>query len=104
MIGISVSDILKILDQIPIWKSLREIPKRMEALEQRIQQLERGAIAPPKAPMKGRECSSCGEEMKLVSERDDPTLGPVGIKLHKLKCPSCGFDSDRQYSPGQGYL
>jgi hypothetical protein len=101
---ISVSDILKILDQVPIWKALREMPKRMEALEQRIQQLERGAMTPPKKPMKGRECSSCGKEMALVSERKDPALGPVGIKLHKLKCPACGFESDRQFSPGDGYL
>lgn len=104
MIGVSVSDILKILDQIPIWKSLREIPKRMEALEQRVKSLEQAAIAPPKAVMKGRECSSCGEEMKLVSEQPDPVLRTAGVKVHKLKCPTCGFESNRKYLPSKGYL
>jgi hypothetical protein len=36
MIPISVSDILKILDQIPIWKALRELPKRVTELETRL--------------------------------------------------------------------
>lgn len=30
---ISVSDILKILDQVPIWKTVKELPKRIDALE-----------------------------------------------------------------------
>ncbi|WP_155983488.1 hypothetical protein [Nitratireductor aquibiodomus] len=46
---IAVSDILKILDQIPVWRSLTSLPKRIAELEARVATLESGKAA-TKAP------------------------------------------------------
>lgn len=43
MIPISVSDVVKILEQIPIWKMLRDLPKRVIDLEARLKALEESA-------------------------------------------------------------
>lgn len=98
---ISVSDILKILDQIPIWKTLRELPKRLEALESRVAQLE---AKPMSVTPKGRECPSCGVPMKLTMESSDPELGAAGVKVHALYCEPCEFQTERKYRPGVGYM
>jgi hypothetical protein len=39
MIPVSVSDILKLLDQIPIWKAVSGLPKRIAEIERRLEAL-----------------------------------------------------------------
>jgi hypothetical protein len=97
---ISVSDILKVLDQIPIRKHVRELPKRMEALEKRVAELEAGArkTIPP-----GRECPKCGQAMTVVREGPDVVLGRAGVMNHILEC-ACGFRTERKFRPGSGYM
>jgi hypothetical protein len=35
MIGFSVGDIVKLLEQIPVWKALVTLPKRVKELEEK---------------------------------------------------------------------
>jgi hypothetical protein len=76
---ISVSDAVKILDQIPIWKQLVAIPKRLTALEERIAALE------AKKTVSGRECPMCGNEMKVASEAPHPQFSFAGVKVHSME-------------------
>ena len=101
MIPISVSDILKILDQIPIWKAVRELPKRVAELERRVAELEEGKAAPPVSP--ARICPICDATMKVVAEVAHPQFGFAGVKIHKLECPACGHKTERNFEPGKGY-
>ena len=47
MLPISVSDAIKLLDEIPIWRAVAGLPKRV-ALERKVQALE--PPLPPKLP------------------------------------------------------
>ena len=94
---ISVSDALKILDQIPVWKQIRELPKRVTELEHRLAALE----GKPKAPI-GRECPICGSEMRVVAEHPHSTFGFAGLKVHDMQC-ECGHSTQRNFAPGKGY-
>jgi hypothetical protein len=89
LIPISVSDILKILDNIPIWKKLSTMPKRVEDLEQRLAALEK-ALAAPK-PKASRPCPLCAEETKVVRVSNDPMFGALGGKRNHLECTACDY-------------
>lgn len=105
MIPISVSDALKLLDQIPIWKAVSALPKRVAELERRVSELEAAAKASP-APAKipeARICPLCSSEMKVVAELPHPTFDFAGVKIHKLSCTGCDNKTERDYRPGKGY-
>jgi hypothetical protein len=100
MIPFSVSDILKILEQIPIWKAVTGSPKRVAELERKVAQLEEKSTS--KAPL-GRDCPICGATMKVLSEKPHPMFGFGGIKIHQMKCPECDNETQRSFEPGKGY-
>ncbi len=101
MLPVSVSDITKILDSIPVWKSLLSLPKRLAELEARVKALESGQAQ--HAGPTPNECPTCGAVMPLIAERDDPTFGRVGLKQHVFRCDNCGGERTRQWSPEKGY-
>ncbi len=103
LVPISVSDILKILDQIPIWKAVANLPRRVAELETKVAALEAIAGRAPPA-LTGRECAICGTPMRVTSETPDPTFGALGVKTHHMECAECGATTDRQFEPGKGYL
>ena len=103
MIPISVSDILKILDQIPIWKHLAVLPRRITALEERITVLEAAKLAPASSIDPAKACPMCGTEMKITAEQNHPEFGFAGLKVHQMSCPSCGQKATRDFKPGKGY-
>jgi hypothetical protein len=106
MIPVSVSDILKILDQIPIWKAVVNLPKRVAELERAVAELrdkQSALVAKPIAP-RGRECSICGATMKVTGESDHPDFGFAGMKVHSMECPECGHKTTQNFSAGKGYL
>ena len=100
---ISVTDILKLLEQIPIWKAMRELPKRVAELERRLDAMAAGqkAVEPPVAPAK--ICPICEATMKVTQERPHPQFQFAGVKLHLLECPACGHKTDRMFDPAKGY-
>ena len=102
MIPLSVSDVLKLLDEIPIWKAVARLPKRVAELERKVQQLETAASAKPSLPV-GRECPICGAAMKVAAELAHPQFGFSGTKVHKMECPECGHKTERDFQPGKGY-
>jgi hypothetical protein len=53
---ITVKDVLELLDRIPVWRAMKELPDRVEALEARLCDLE-AKLA--KAP--GEACPFCGD-------------------------------------------
>lgn len=101
MVTFSVSDILKLLDQIPIWKSLATMPRRLAELEARVKVLETagGARSGPRP----NECPNCHATLVFAGERNDSTFGVFGVKVHTLRCDGCGATFDRQYDPRKGY-
>lgn len=101
MIGVSVSDIIKLLEQVPGWKAVAGLPKRIAEIEARVKSLEdsKGSAKPhPK------DCPICGARMSVTSEHNHPVFGPVGILIHKMKCDGCGNTAERDFSPGRGYV
>jgi hypothetical protein len=97
---ISVSDILKLLEQVPGWKALSQLPKRLAALEDRVAALETkaGRNTGPAA----LECPICGGAMRVVAESAHVHFGSMGMKTHAMEC-SCGHKTTRDYVPGEGY-
>lgn len=96
MIGFSVGDILKLLDQIPVWKTLATLPKQVRELEARIAALE-GRQAKP-----SRACPICGSDMKIESVEPDPTFAFAGVQRHNLACTACAHTEQRQVDPRKG--
>lgn len=100
---ISVSDILKLLEQVPIWRSLVTLPKRLAELEARVAALESGGTAGRTAPGP-RDCPLCGAVMVVTEEKNDPTFGPLGGKIHVMRCDGCESTVERAFEPGRGYV
>ena len=87
---VSVKDIISILDKIPIWKQLKELPGRVEELEQRLALLENKPVST------GDICPKCkNETFELISTEPDPLMGQMGIQLRKYKCSSCNFEESK---------
>lgn len=97
---VSVSDILKILDQVPGWKTIRALPGRVEALEARIAALEAALEKPAKAP--GESCPTCGERaLRRASSRPmGGELGQLGGRIETWACAECGATDERTKLPG----
>jgi hypothetical protein len=76
MIPISVSDVIKLLEEVPIWKAVVGLPKRIAELERKVEALETAAGAKA-APLTGKECPICGATMKVVKETPHHTFGKI---------------------------
>jgi hypothetical protein len=103
MIPISVSDVIKLVEQIPVWKAMAGLPKRIAELERKVAALETPASAKAAAPT-GRECPICGATMKVVKETPHPEFGVFGTMLHQMVCGECGEQTTRNFEPGKGYV
>lgn len=99
---ISASDIVKLLEQIPIWKAISTLPKRVAELERQVAELQK-ASAQSKPQISGRECPICGSAMKVTKERPHPHFNFAGVKIHDMQCPDCGTAVQRTFEPGKGY-
>jgi hypothetical protein len=85
-----IGDALSLLDHIPIWKRVKELPDKVAAPEQRIAQLQ----AKPKLPI----CEACGEG-SMRRQPDAPLTGQFAVfngaggGLKVYKCDKCGFET-----------
>ena len=87
-----LQDVITALDQIPLWKKLKNAPEQIQALEKRVAELEKRLENP------GDACPRCGKlAFRVVSERphNDPDLGSLGLTVRNMKCQECGFESSR---------
>ena len=87
----TVQDILKLLEQLPIWRSLRAMPERLDALEKRVAALEEELHRRP-AP---ENCPLCRSEMKLQLIE---THWTGNVEFHEFACtsPGCGHKRQRK--------
>ena len=101
MVPLSVSDIVKLLEQIPGWKAVIGLPKRLAALEARVTALEKGG--PSRSGPRPDECPKCGATLTFVAERKDPTFGALGVVRHDMKCDACGHTTSKEWTQERGY-
>ena len=96
---VGVFDIVKLLEQVPIWKDLRELPERVEDLEARLTDLEKRLEQPAKDP--GDPCPSCGiyDFRATKTEMAQGPAGDRGIRVHYMKCRACGFEDEKMVAP-----
>ena len=89
----SLSDLIKLLEQIPAWKKLSSMPGEIEALRRRVELLEQSANRVPR----GDECPKChGLSYRLDRSERDPTFGALGVQRHFYRCDSCGYEAHKQ--------
>ncbi|MBI1179131.1 MAG: hypothetical protein GC201_01140 [Alphaproteobacteria bacterium] len=88
---------MKALDTIPIWKTLKGLPQRLEALEARIAMLERAAKQPLDRSL---ECPKCGHNPVTVDKvTSDTPFAFAGAKNRHVTCPVCGHKDKLFYDP-----
>lgn len=89
----SLSDLVKLLEQVPVWKKMAAMPNEIEALKRRIELLERSANRVPQ----GDECPRChGLSFGLDRTEPDPTFRALGVQRHYYRCGSCGYENYKQ--------
>ncbi|CAG9177668.1 hypothetical protein [Cupriavidus pampae] len=93
MLSFSVSDLVKLLEQLPVWKQVIGLVKEVEALKKRVEMLEKSQTQTPK----GDECPRChGLSYKLERTEADPTFGDMGVQRRVYVCGSCGHSEYKQ--------
>lgn len=90
---------MKLLDKVPILKSVFELPKKLADLERRVSNLEKNN---GKGPRK-IECGKCNHPMEVIHERVHPD-GKTGHMLRMLKCSYCSHQTDRTWTETNGYI
>jgi DNA-directed RNA polymerase subunit M/transcription elongation factor TFIIS len=89
---INISDIIAILDKIPIWKTLKEMPKKIEELEKRVAALE--AKKPARI-----NCLQCGSNnYKIEDTRTTRRLGKLMTTL-TYTCQDCSYKGMTEVPP-----
>lgn len=88
----STKDLLDLLDRIPAWKRLGELPAKLEAAETRIADLEKRLER-----MTGEGCPKCGA-LAMRLDQAGRVTGPDSDlrRLDTWKCQECGHSEMRQ--------
>ena len=89
---IALRDLLALLDKVPVWKSMKEIPDRVDKLEQRIADLESRLSRAP-----GEACPACGEyAMRLHTKGRVVGSFPMERRTDVWECGACGHKDEKQ--------
>jgi hypothetical protein len=85
----ALKDILELLDRWPSWKKIQETPAQIEALENRVVDLEKRLARCP-----GEGCPRCGELSYRTVSSEPYSLLASGIRVRTMKCEKCGFTEE----------
>jgi len=86
----AVNELLSLLDKIPIWKRISHLPDEVDALKQRIANLETMLSGG------GDLCPRCKKPtFNLTDSRPDETFGAVGVSKRTYLCSDCGFTESK---------
>lgn len=94
---VSISDLASILDKLPIWKTLKELPARVAELEKRVAELESEEKKSGHPP-----CAFChSENVQLQSLGPHEIFGDSGIKTALYVCDDCNNTYEKEIDPFQ---
>lgn len=84
-------DINELLEKIPIWKRLIQLPDRIDEIEKRIKTIE------DKISGSGELCPYCQQPAgKLLEIKPHPVTGDLGVNVYYYECTNCHKKFDRQ--------
>jgi hypothetical protein len=86
-------DILEALQTWPKWKRVESAPDRIDALEIRLEELERRLARCP-----GDGCPKCGE-LTFRVVRSYPDGNELGTIIREMKCEKCSYTESRTMIP-----
>lgn len=104
---IAVSDLFSALEQVPAWRKLIGLPKRVLALEQQIAALEaalaRVSELSEAAPKQSKPpaCPGCGMPLavKAVTRFESAHLDALGFRTRVMTCTPCRHVEERLLVP-----
>jgi uncharacterized protein with PIN domain len=86
----TVNELLNLLDKIPLWKRITNLPKEIDLLNQRVALLE------AKLSGGGDICPSCKQPLfKLTDSEPDKIFGAAGVSKRTYLCSGCGFTESK---------
>jgi hypothetical protein len=90
-----IEDLNALLEKIPIWKKLVQLPDRIDAIENRIKSLE------DKMSGSGELCPFCNQPANnLLEIKPHEIFGDAGLKIGVYKCNNCNKIFEREIDPG----
>lgn len=89
-----IKDIIALLEQIPVWKELIALPKKVQELELKIKELESKLEKPKK---KGVECPYCNETDTQVTDIKPHQFMAEVMETRHFKCNECEKTFTKDY-------
>jgi len=96
-LAVSVLDISKILERVPVWRQLRRTTDRdVDTLT-----LDGTSASTPDTRSL---CDQCFSEMHIIEQEKLDRLDVFGQVIHTLECTECGHTTKKIYAAKEGYL